>query len=89
MMSQHLSKQQVESALKAMSSADRCLMLTMSIVADHSHDPIGSVLAFADLMSRMTVYLNHEKRQRVAERLRSIADHVERADAGIFDGATS
>ena len=67
----------MEAAVRSMPYADRCWMLTGSIIEDKARDPVGAVLGLIDLAARMTSFLSKEQRYRVAERLRSCADRAE------------
>jgi hypothetical protein len=68
---------EIEIALRAMPFIDRCCILTASIIEDKRKDPVGAALGLIECAARMTSFLSKEKRFRVAERLRSCADHAE------------
>ncbi len=56
---------------------DRISLLTCSILANHK-EPTAAVLGLIELISRLSQYLNEDKRFRISERLRSAADSCEK-----------
>lgn len=59
-----------------MDPGERITLLTMSVL-EQGKGAVDPIIGLIDLAARMSAYLGKDKRYRIAERLRSVADHCE------------
>lgn len=74
-----LTDEELKTLVWNMPPTDRISLLTLSVLDRDKSEPIAAVLGLIALVSRLSQYFSDDQRWRLAERLRTAADHCEKS----------